>query len=81
MHDCKYEEDIGYIKGTLKRLDERINGSIDAFVNHIKAGHRWRTAIVLIAITIISNVIFFAYLFGEINQKVIHNKEAIDEIK
>ena len=45
-HQCKYEEDIGYIKAKLDHIDERINGSFDVMTRHIEEGVTYRNMLV-----------------------------------
>lgn len=75
----EYCSDHPKLMSTLSRIDERtlnldkrINGSIDDIHNHIKSGHNWRTSIIAIAVTLIINLLVFAYYYGQLNQKVIH---------
>ena len=79
MQTCKYEEDIGYIKGTLKSLDIRINGSMDKIAHHIKQGSLWRISIVGVVFAGILQVVSFAYLFGMLTSTVNHNKVVVDK--
>lgn len=76
-HDCKYEEDIGYIKATLKSLDVRVNGSMDGVAEHIRQGHGWRKAIVSIICAGIFQIFTFAYFFGVLTKTVQTNEIAI----
>lgn len=63
-HDCKYEEDIGYIKASLQSIDKRINGTLDEIRLHIAQGEGWRKAIIGIIFAGCIQVVSFAYLFG-----------------
>ena len=76
-HVCKFEEDIGFIKGTLKSLDVRINGSFDIMNKHVVDGEGWRRAILGIIVTIIIQCISFAYLFGILWAQAENNKASI----
>jgi len=81
MNPCKYEEDIGYIKATLKSLDTRVNGSMDKVKRHIEQGAKWRVAIVGIIFAGIVQVVSFAYLFGQMCAIVKINSKMIDEVR
>ena len=70
-HQCKFEHDIGYIKATVEAIDKRINGSIDDIQRHITNGQKWRITIMTVALALILNVVAFAYMYGQLCQKVI----------
>ena len=74
-------EDLGIIKSTVRNLDVRINGSMDAISSHITAGHRWRTGIIAIGVTLICNLVGFAYGYGILRSTVEANAESIQEVK
>lgn len=76
---CKFEEDIGYIKGTLKSLDIRVNGSLDVMQDHVRQGEKWRQAIIGIVIAGIVQIVGFAYLFGTLTERVNKNSGAIEK--
>ncbi len=51
-------------------IDKRINGSIDDIEKHIERGTSWRIGILGVAVGLIIQVIAFAYMYGQICQKV-----------
>lgn len=86
-HDCKFEdrvismcEDITETKTDVKNLSNRINGSIDAFVNHIKSGQKWRTSIIIVALGLIVQVVTIAYMYGNLSKTVINNEWIIKKV-
>ena len=60
------------IDETTQNLDRRINGSIDDIKKHIEHGHSWRIGIIGVAFLLILQIISFAYVYGQLNQKVVH---------
>jgi len=74
---CKFEQDIGYIKATVKGLDKRINGSIEAIKDHIKQGYTWRATIIGIMVAVVLEVIAFAYTYGILSKTVNTNEKII----
>ena len=45
-HDCKYEEDIGYIKASLDNIQKQLNGSMKTIGNHINESDTYRNLII-----------------------------------
>jgi len=74
-------KDVSEIKGIVTSLDKRINGSFDAISDHVNGGHRWRIAIVSIALTLCLNLVGFAYGYGILKKTVDTNAYAITEMK
>lgn len=79
-HTCKFEQDIGYIKAKIEAIDKRINGSIDDIHDHIKNGHRWRTTIFVVVITIVLEIVVFAKVWGSMEAKCARNEKDIAKI-
>jgi len=84
-HTCKFEdkiiklcEDVAGTKKVTQALSKRINGSMDDFLEHIKAGHRWRASIVTISLVVILNIVTFAFLFGQQTEAIKTNQKMIE---
>ena len=86
-YPCKFEdriiefaEDIAEIKSDVKALSVRTNGNMDRFIDHIKQGHVWRTAILSMAVTLVISISGFLLLFGglkktvEVNERIIQRE-------
>ena len=73
--------DIAVIKTTVVVMDKRINGSIEDIEKHMERGTSWRIAIAGTIVGLIIQIVFFAYLFGNINRQVCVNTERLDRIE
>ena len=73
-------KDIAVIKNTVEHLDKRINGSLDKVASHIEDGYVWRRVIVGVAITLIIQVIAFAFGYGFLVKSVSVNERIIQRI-
>lgn len=60
------------IDETTQSLDKRINGSIDDIRKHIEHGQAWRVGIIGVGAMLVVQIIAFAYMQGQLNQKIIH---------
>jgi hypothetical protein len=69
-HDCKYEEDIGYIKATLNSINDKLRSNYEEIQAHIMQGEGWRKAIVGIIFAGFVQIVSFAYLFGTLSHTV-----------
>ena len=73
-HCPQHEELFGLVSRIDERtiaIDRRINGSIDDIEKHIERGTSWRIGILGVAVGLIIQVIAFAYMYGQVCQKVI----------
>lgn len=68
---------IARVEERVIALDKRINGSYDMFLDHVKQGKMWRGVVVGISVTLIVNIIGFAYLFGTLSKTVCMNERII----
>lgn len=57
-------EDMAEMRTRIWHIDKRINGTMDVFQDHVKAGVGWRRTIILVVITVIVEVATFAFMFG-----------------
>ena len=60
-------------------LDRRINGTLLAIDKHINHGHVWRTAIAGLSLTVVVNIVVFAYIFGKQTGILEELKDKIEE--
>jgi len=79
-HD-KLIETIHKIDKTTTELSVRINGSIHDIEHHIRAGQSWRLAIVGVVVSVIIQVIGFAYLWGQASKQISINTGRLDVIE
>lgn len=67
---CLHEEDWGSLKATVENLDRRINGSLNAISKHMDDGVVWRVAIIGLILSVVMQVVAFAYLWGGLSKQV-----------
>lgn len=82
--DCKQEEAIksllvttGKIEERIIALDKRINGSYQAFCDHIVQGKGWRMAVVGTVVAVVIQVVGFAFMYGNLYKTVVVNERII----
>jgi hypothetical protein len=86
-HDKLIEKiDAGYeaihrIDKTTTELSARINGSIHDIEHHIASGQAWRIAIVGSIISIVIQVVSFAYLWGQASRQITINTGRITTLE
>jgi hypothetical protein len=67
---CLHEEDWGSLKSTVESLDKRINGSLVAIQKHMDVALGWRVAIIGVILSVVLQVVAFAYLWGSLSNQV-----------
>lgn len=72
--------DVATIKGDVKHLSLRINGSMDRIADHVEAGAWWRGAVLGIATTVILSIIAASLAYGEMKNQVDVNTQRWDRL-
>ena len=78
---AELKTEIAVIKNTILGLDKRINGSINDIEKHIERGSSWRLAISGVAVGLVLQVVFFAYVYGCLNRQVMVNTDRLSCIE
>lgn len=69
------------IQGDIKRLDTRINGSLNKISEFMESGKAWRVAIASIAVTVLLQVIGGIFVFGGLYKQVNINDQRLNTME
>ena len=88
MHNEKIDEleekdnvllkELTEIKGNIKALDGRINGSLDKINNYMDSGKAWRKTIVILALALLAQICTVVYMTVEFNKNYGQNERQIN---
>ena len=74
----RFAEDISIIKGDIKNLNTRINGSLDKMLSFMESGKNWRRVVVLIALALFAQICTIAYTVLAFNKTYGMNQRQIE---
>jgi hypothetical protein len=78
---CIHENDWGKMTASIENLDKRINGTLHDMEIYMDSGKAWRMSIIGIILTIILQVVTFAYLWGGLSNQVYVNSSRLNNIE
>ena len=77
----KTSEDVSEMKGDIKALSVRINGSLEKISSFMETGFKWRMTILALSVTILLSVCGVIYTFGTNQRQIEINTQRLDIIE